>query len=262
MRKQPERRFRDQSKGAENLADRMEQAMEEELREREARRLNLVLHGVAEPGQDIKNPRDRMEMDKEECERIFMAMRARTRKHQLRFCRRVGERGTEPRPLVIGVHTEDEKRHLLEKSNELRFTMYERVAVVPDLTKSQRKGEQRLRDEAERRNNILNEEDKERGLKWIVVGRRGEKRLIKGTEREDQRSWTGGAGGGRGGGGGGWGQPQLGGRGGRGGYERGDSSGLTYGGEGRREQGEGDRAVTNAGTALVDGGGGGGGGGG
>ena len=87
------------------------------------------------------------------------------------------ERDSDPRPLVFGVHTEEEKRHLLEKSKELLFTRYENVTVVPDMTKSQRKGEQQLRDEAARRNTQLTEEDRNKNLKWLVVGKRGEKGL-------------------------------------------------------------------------------------
>ena len=85
------------------------------------------------------------------------------------------------RPLVFGVHTKDEKRHILEKSRELLYTQYENVTVVPDMTKSQRKGEQQPR-----RNTQLTEEDRNKNLKWLVVGKRGEKRLIKGVERDDQ----------------------------------------------------------------------------
>ena len=60
------------------------------------------------------------------------------------------------------------------------------MTVVPDMTKSQRKGEQQVRDEAARRNTQLTEEDRNKNLKWLVVGKRGEKRLIKGVERDGQ----------------------------------------------------------------------------
>ena len=199
------REMRNQAAETAGMAERMERMMEEELREREARRLNLVLHGVQEP--DAREPKDRMEADRDECEHIFHVMGARVRRHQIRFCRRVGERGQDPRPMVIGLYTEESKRNILERSRYLRNTRYEAVSVVPDLTQSQRKGEQRLRTEAERRNQELTTEDKEKNLKWVVVGSRGEKRLIKGTEREElgnTREGTGGRGGwgagGRGGG--------------------------------------------------------------
>ena len=100
----------------------MEAVMDAELRERESRRLNLVIHGLPEPAENIKDPRERMEADKTECEKLFIAMKARTRYQAIRFCRRIGERDSDPRPLVFGVHTEDEKRHILEKSRELLYT--------------------------------------------------------------------------------------------------------------------------------------------
>ena len=207
------REMRNQAAETAGMAERMERMMEEELREREARRLNLVLHGVQES--EAREPRDRMEADRDECEHIFHVMGARVRRHQIRFCRRVGERGQDPRPMVIGLYTEENKRNILERSRYLRNTRYEAVSAVPDLTQSQRKGEQRLRTEAERRNQELTTEDREKNLKWIVVGSRGEKRLIKGTEREEQGNRGEGTGrgewgGGRGGGGarGGYGEPR------------------------------------------------------
>ena len=180
------REFREHVQRTEGIQERMEAVMDTELREREARRLNLVIHGLPEPSDSFKDARGRMEQDKIECERLFAAMKARTRYQAIRFCRRIGERGEDPRPLVFGVFTEEEKRHLLEKARELAYTKYENVTIVPDMTKRQRKGEQQLREEATRKNNQLTEEDKSKQLKWLVVGKRGEKRLIKGVEREGQ----------------------------------------------------------------------------
>ena len=157
--------LREQARRTEGLQERMEAVMDAELRERESRRLKLVIHGLPEPAENIKDPRDRMETDKTECEKLFITMKARTRYQAIRFCRRIGERDSDPRPLVFGVHTEDEKRHILEKSRELLYTRYENVTVVPNMTKSQRKGEQQLRDEAARRNTQLTEEDRNKNLK-------------------------------------------------------------------------------------------------
>ena len=52
------------------------------------------------------------------------------------------------------------------------------IGVLPDLTLEQRK------DEADRRNGHLTADDKAKNLSWAVVGKRGEKRLLKGVERE------------------------------------------------------------------------------
>ena len=180
------RELKEQAKKTEGIQERMQSVIDEELREREARRLNLVIHGLPEPEENIKEPRARMEQDKLECEKLFIAMKARTRYQSVRFCRRIGERGGDPRPLVFGVYSEEEKRHLLEKAKELLYTRYEHISIVPDMTKSQRSGEQKLRHEANQRNSQLSEEDRSKNLKWLVVGKRGEKRLIKGVEREGQ----------------------------------------------------------------------------
>ena len=213
------REVRDQAAETAGMAENVERIVEEELREREARRLNLVLHGVLEPHPDIHEARERMEADRDECDNIFHEMGARTRRQQIRFCRRVGERGINPRPLVIGLYSDENKRHILERSRYLRNTRYEAVSVVPNLTQSQRRGEQRLRAEADRRNQELTNEDRERNLRWIVVGGRGEKRLIKGTEREDQNNDREGTGSRRG-----WEQVR-----GRGGSNRGPVRGINSG---------------------------------
>jgi hypothetical protein len=162
-------------------------ALCDELRERDIRRLNIVIHGLAEPDQTVHNNSDRIEADRRTCSDLFATMGLRTRGTDLRFCRRVGERGTTPRPIVIGLNSEEEKRVMLARSRQLRGGRYDNVAVVPDLTKMQRRGEEKLSNEAEARNGNLTADDREKGLRWIVVGKRGEKRLIKGVEREPQR---------------------------------------------------------------------------
>jgi hypothetical protein len=83
------------------------------MQEREVRRMNLILHGVEEQPNDVKGNRERIERDKDRCKKIFLAMRARTRRDDIRFCRRIGERGDDPRPIVIGLENEEEKRHVL-----------------------------------------------------------------------------------------------------------------------------------------------------
>ena len=168
------------------LEEKVERTVDDELREREARRLNLVIHGVPEVSDTVVNNRERMERDKKEVERLMIQIKVNTRAQDIRFCRRIGERGRVPRPIVIGLHTEGERAAILNKARDLMGSIYEEVSIVPDLTQNQRRGEQRLRDEAGKRNEQLTEEDRRKNLKWIVVGRRGEKRLIKGVERENQ----------------------------------------------------------------------------
>jgi hypothetical protein len=86
----------------------------------------------------------------------------------------------------MGVRNEEEKRQILDRARMLRGTRYDNVSVVPDMTRLQRKAEDKLVAEAEERNRQLTVEDQNRNLRWLVVGKRGEKRLLKGTEREQQ----------------------------------------------------------------------------
>jgi hypothetical protein len=155
----------------------------DELREREVRKNNLIIHGVLEANEAAHN-RDRLERDKAVCGEMFKTMRIRTRPEDLRFCRRIGQRGQDPRPIIIGLRSEEEKKQILEKASHLRGTQFEAVTIGPDQTKMQRQGEERLQQEAQARNRQLTAEDIENNMRWLVVGRKGEKRLIKGTERE------------------------------------------------------------------------------
>jgi hypothetical protein len=229
-------------------------ALAEELREREMRRNNIIIHGLREP-EHIHQARDKMENDRQTCGEIFNIIGARVRAADLRFCRRIGERGRDPRPLVIGMRSEEEKRTVLDRAGALRGSRLDNISVGPDLTKMQRRAEEKLTREAESRNGQLTTEDREKNLKWLVVGRRGEKRLIKAVERDQQqfnRRGTqlgdylrGGGGGGynSGGGGRGYQQQYLGSGGGggygsnsnRGGYQQqhtGGGGGGGYGGNG------------------------------
>jgi hypothetical protein len=170
-----------------DMEKRIEERMCEEMRERDIRRLNLVLHHVEEPNHRIKDGKERMEADRKECEKIFKAARARTTGENIKFCRRIGERGDDPRPLLIGLNSEDEKKHLLEKARELQKTVYKDVTIGPDLTHKQRQEEKSLREEVERKNREeITEDDVAKNLEWMLVGPRGAKRIIKGVNKEGE----------------------------------------------------------------------------
>jgi len=170
-------------KKVEDVKKQVEEEMLEEMQERESRRLNIVIHGIEEQDGPGEN-REKAERDKEACGRIFSAMEAGVRRDQIKFCRRIGERARDPRPLIVGLKSEEPRRKILENARRLPTTKYENVNIVADLTRKQRQEEVKKREEAERRNQNLSEEDRSKNLKWMVVGRKGEKRLIKAIERE------------------------------------------------------------------------------
>ena len=172
----------------------------EEYREREARRCNVILHRVKEPAEEMRSAGERKDHDLEECRKIFcilnMEEEART---GIKVCRRIGEWGQEPRPLVVVLRTEEARRRLLEDARKLRNTEYQDVGIVPDLTVQQRREEQHMLEEVERRNEEdLTAEDRAKNLKWLVVGPRGARRMIKGVPREQHQLGRGAVRGGRG----------------------------------------------------------------
>jgi len=161
------------------------QERNEELRERESRRKNVVIHRVEEAGEWARTGEERRNWDLESCENIFKELKLNMRaKEVIKFCRRVGERSETPRPMVVGFKREWQKEDLLDNARELKNTRFEEVTVAPDLTKEQRKEEAELVREAERRNERRTEDDRAKNLVWMVVGAKGEKRIIKGTARE------------------------------------------------------------------------------
>ena len=159
----------------------------EELREREGRKCNVIMHRVKEPAQIYRTMEERRNQDMEECRRIFTTIGMVNSNEDIRFCRRIGEAGEEPRPLVVIMRTEELKRNILEKARNLRDTVYQEVGIVPDLTVKQRREEQSMAEEVEKKNEQeLTEEDRAKNLQWLLVGPRGAKKIIKGVPREYQ----------------------------------------------------------------------------
>merc|ERR1712096_584303 len=83
----------------------------EEIRERESRRCNVVIHNLPEPGDDIKESSERISKDKtivqELCEVLEIELNVG---ESARFAKRLGprpENNQTPRPLLIGFKTAD-----------------------------------------------------------------------------------------------------------------------------------------------------------
>ena len=162
-----------------------ERRMEEEWREREAKRLNVVFHCIGEAEDRRATGSERQDWDRKSCVNIFKALKLNLGEDAIRFCRRVGEKKEEPRPMVVGFWAESDKSLLLRNARHLEKTIFKEVTVGPDLTKKQRAEEAEMREEADRRNREeLTEEDVSKNLKWAVVGDRGKKSLIKTVTRE------------------------------------------------------------------------------
>ena len=168
----------------ENMVKQGEQSVYEEMRERETRRLNVVLFGIPELNEKDATGKDKLEWDKKSCCNVFDALNLGLGDKSIKFCRRVGEKGDKHRPLVIGFWSESERASLMREARNLEKTMFNDISVAPDLTKIQREEEKEMKKEAERRNTQLSEDDRSKNLQWLVVGARGEKRFVKSVPRD------------------------------------------------------------------------------
>ena len=163
----------------ENLKKNSTENWMEEMRERELRREN-----IEEADEGEKDGRARAESDLKKLDLVFMAARANIpTKEAVNFCRRVGEKGEEPRPIVVGFHVEATKKRVLRGAKNLKTSQYSHVTIAPDLTKVQMKTEDDLKIEAAEKNKHLTMEDRAKNFQWLVVRQRGTKRLIKGVNR-------------------------------------------------------------------------------
>ncbi len=73
--------------------------------------------------------------------KIFRAVRIKTAKSDISFCRRVRQKSRDLRLMVISLYTEEERGHILGKAKELQNRRYSEVNIGPDLTKKQRSEE-------------------------------------------------------------------------------------------------------------------------
>ena len=78
--------------------ERLRRERVEEMRERELRRKNVVLHRVDEAGDWAKTAEERREWDAKSIETIFRALKMDLSRRAVKFCRRVGEKDDEPTP--------------------------------------------------------------------------------------------------------------------------------------------------------------------
>ena len=152
----------------------------EEMRERDSRRCNIIIHNLAEPSADVVDKNERIKRDKISVQELCAVVGADINVEEAaRFARRLGpinrdDESPGPRPLLIGFKTESERDLILEKTPVLadKAEPWSNVNVIMDLTKCQRREEKEMRDNATKKNEELSEEDSK---KLEMEGRRSER---------------------------------------------------------------------------------------
>lgn len=156
----------------------------EEMREREEKKLNIVIHSVGEvTGGDAEGER---RWNKESFNNVMHAMKVNLNfRNVATFSRRLGARREDrPRPLLVGLKREADKDMILANAKHLNATHFRNISVVPDLTRKQREADDNTRREADRKNKEeLTAEDKAKNMQWVAVGRKGARRVVKKEQR-------------------------------------------------------------------------------
>ena len=130
-------------------------ALLEEFEDRTRRRKNILISGVQERNEG--SAEERIVADREHVESILQELSEEKgfSADEIARCHRVGRQSTgKARPLRVVLQDEETKRSILSNAKRLRNTAsYKNVYVNPDLTFSQRKANQLLREELKRRRN-------------------------------------------------------------------------------------------------------------
>ncbi len=142
-------------------------------------RKNFMLHNVGEAPKSTWE--EEKNWDVQSFNNIMRAMQLDyTFERVARFSRRLGAR-TEGRmrPLLVGLRGDEIKNNILADSKKLTGTHLNNVTVAPDLTKRQREADQKVREDAISRNSQLSAADRAKNLRWVAVGQKGWRKLIK-----------------------------------------------------------------------------------
>ena len=174
-------------KEAHSVKEDVTQAVYEEMRERDEKRLNILLHNVPEAGEATEE--EARSWDEGSFNNIVGAMGLKLQfKECATFSRRLGQKGKD-RPLLIGLKKEDDKAMILSGSSKLARSNFKEISVVPDLTKKQREMDDNTRKEAERKNREeLTDEERSKNMRWVAVGKKGARKIVKKVWKEAGRS--------------------------------------------------------------------------
>jgi len=164
----------------EEIVQSSKEAMMEELREQRARRNNLVIHQIPEPPANLTRGYECKDYDTDYVIKIFKFLDAPLTKEGIKFLYRPGERMESggPRPVIMSLKDPGLRDYILDNTRKLAGSSFNSISIIPDLTQDQRKEEEKLRKTAEKRNREL-EHEEALNWEWVLVGMRGDRRLIK-----------------------------------------------------------------------------------
>ena len=163
--KELKEQMKNRDKNIDQKIAKSEERQAEEQRERDLKKNNVVMYRVPEHENENATGKERIDWDRKVIVEIFEIVNSGLDEDDIKFCRRIGERGDGARPLIVGLFSEADKSRVLRKAKNLEQTRFQEVNIAQDLTKKQRDAEAGMVREAERRNEDLSEEDQAKNLR-------------------------------------------------------------------------------------------------
>ena len=148
----------------------------QEIRDREMRKNNVIIHNL--PELDDRSPQARKSHDMDQFKDIMNTISCKLEDKDIKYMNRIGEKRDSDRPLLVCFRNHVNKTMVQESARFLKSSKWNEISIIPDLTKRQRKEEEVLRTEMERKNKEMDKEDF-LSWEWRMVGARGERRLVK-----------------------------------------------------------------------------------
>lgn len=177
-----EKKVEEGNKQRMNIAEESQEAIFAELKDREVRKCNLVFHNVPEPDKKL-SVEQKKERDSQSVQAILRKIKVgQNTEKSIKFMRRLGDLTDKPRPLLIGMQNEQSRAEILKCAWNLDRS--NNISIIPDLTARQRKEEEKMRKEVERKNKELSSEDS-LNYQWRMVGLRGERRIVRMPRRQE-----------------------------------------------------------------------------
>ena len=152
----------------------------DELRERDYRKENILLYALPEPTASTGEQRARIDLNR--LKDTLDQLKIKIGDDDIKFMIRVGRfENTKMRPALVGIPNSTLREKILSKApllNNMR-PPFNAIKIAKDLTRRQREDDKNMRLEVVKLNDSLSEEEK-KNVVWKVVGKKGERRLIKG----------------------------------------------------------------------------------
>ena len=157
-------------------------AWSRELRERAAKKDNVMIYGLEEPPSTATSAAARKKYDTDKLTEVLGDIGVDISvDNDIKFCARAGaweENRKDPRPLCIGLRSSTVREKIFSSAKNLANTNYRNLSIIPDLTHQQREEDRELIKEVDSLNAGLSEEE---SLNWQYrcVGMKGERVILK-----------------------------------------------------------------------------------